>query len=234
MGKQGRRKQRQKRKQQGGTGNSKQQAKDPVNPASAVHQLRHADAKTRHAALVALQATVLHPSSKQVSLSVLQAIREQVMDNNLECASAAAECLAQYLSFACHYPEQTASWTLVFMGRLDTCHRQIQQKTNLKQWYALAAPCLRALCKLIEVNELALNQLNLQKQTFLTTIFGLLQDTIEFEGNNDDRITGWVCDTGIYAARMLHSALDDNDEMASIINISSQNDKLTYYSVSKI
>jgi hypothetical protein len=220
MGKQGRRKQRQMRKQE-----NKQAEQNGVNPASAVHQLRHPEPKIRHAALVALQATVLHaPKTKPISLIVMQAVREQAMDSNLECASAAAECLAQYLSLDQTNNNEsalsaTASWTLVLMGRLEQCLQGIQSKKTVKQWYALAAPCLRALCKLIETNELALEQLmNAQTLTFLSTLFGLLQEVTKFEATLDDRLTVWVEDTATYAARTLHSSLDENPEMAQRIN----------------
>lgn len=227
MGKQGRRQQRQRKKEQAAT-------KSPTNSASAIHQLRHANPKTRHGALVALQANFLHSDNKQqISVSVLQAVREQVMDNNLECASAAAGCLAQYLSFASSrcsnsYPQQTASWTLVLMGRLDQCHANIKtakeqgKQQLMKQWYALAAPCLRALCKLIESNELALDQINLQKQTFLMTLFALLQDAVDSASGlmeqSDTRVAEWVQETATYAARAIHSSIDDNDDMVHILN----------------
>ena len=235
MGKQGRRKQRQKRKQQALL--NKNSDRPSVNPSSAIHQLRHADPKIRHAALVAMQATVLdHASKRAVSLPVLEAIREQVMDQNLECASAAAECLAQYFSLgSCRYPEATASWTLVLLNRLEYCHQTIRQHQqqqsmnnnnnhSLKQCYALASPCARTLCKLVEMNELALDRLNSQTQAFLTTTIGLLQDTVNFDDRkqqegDDGRVNEWIQQTAAFAARTLHSALDDNEQIIKTIEI---------------
>eukprot|EP00934_Nitzschia_sp_Nitz4_P002357 Nitzschia sp. Nitz4//scaffold129_size63868//47726//49588//NITZ4_006203-RA/size63868-processed-gene-0.62-mRNA-1//1//CDS//3329534917//2357//frame0 len=226
MGKQGKRKQRQKRKQKqpipDGTADA---AAQPLNPSSAIHQLRHADSHVRLNALVALQATLLRPSgSKRININVMQAVREQVMDANLECASSAADCLAQYLSLP-NLQElasaTTAGWVLVFITRLNQCLQAIQGKSQnnnkLKQWYAVAAPSLRALAKLIETNPLALDQLNTQIDTFLATVLGLLQSVATFQlpaGTTDKRFSEWVQETGIYATRCLHSSLDDNEDVA--------------------
>lgn len=216
MGKSSRRNRRQKQKENG------KGAGEPRNPSSAVNQLRHPDPKIRHGALVALQANFLHDHSKSVNLQVLQAVREQVMDNNMDCASAAAECLAQYVSYADGdtHKDVMASWTLVLIGRLDKCFQALQStpSNNSKQWYALAAPCLRALCKLIEMNELALEQMNAQRQTFLSTVFGLLECSANHEPTLDPRHTEWVEETGAYAARCIHSSIEDNMEMVNIIN----------------
>ena len=107
MGKQGRKKQRQKRKQQlrddpiSTVANDANDAGAIVNPHSAVQKLRNPDPKIRHSALVALQASVisqLNCSSRPINIKVLQAVREQVTSNDLECSAVAADCLAQYLS----------------------------------------------------------------------------------------------------------------------------------------
>jgi hypothetical protein len=235
MGKQGRKKQRQNRKQQEQRQHTNESSDDPsslpaVNPSSAVHQLRHADPKIRQNALIALQATVLHNSSKRVSVAVLQAVREQVMDANLECASAAAECLAQYLSYTPNIEHQavtTASWTPVLIARLDQCLKAIQSKEDkkLKLWYALAAPCTQALCKLVEVNERALEQImnsTTQADSFLSTILGILHVVTTFEKTTDTRWNGWVEEAAAYAARTLHSSLDENPDLVERIN-STQN-----------
>ena len=196
MGKAGRRKKnRQKRKQQLNA--------DPIstttsgidgtlatisNPTSAVQRLRHPDPKIRHASLVALQASVLSQlhcnAGKPISKKVLQAVREQVTSNDLECAAVAAECLAQYLAGVTHsqkteaQKQTTASWALVLLGKLNECRaalleqQQQSQEVNSKglsknqrkkaekirkRWYAIAAPCFVALCHLIEDNGHALD-----------------------------------------------------------------------------
>jgi hypothetical protein len=221
MGKQGRRKQRQKRKQE------EYRADDPtsqpsVNPSSAVHQLRHADPKIRQTALIALQANIIHQeSSKLVSVVVLQAIREQVMDPNFDCASAAAECLALYLSYITNIEHQavtTASWTPVLIMRMDQCLKAIQNDNKKwKQWYAVAAPCMKTLCKLVESNERALEYImssTSHMDTFLTTILGFLLVITKFERTTDIRFNEWVEEAAVYAARALHSSLDDNSDLA--------------------
>ena len=173
-----------------------------VNPHSAVHQLRNPDPKVRHAALVALQASVLSQltsSSKPIALPVLQAVREQVSNPDLECSAVAAECLAHYLSMTSAHTEtdtrkeMTASWALILLGRLQECRTALvgfvtadrttaslsknqhkKRDTQRKQWYAIAAPCFQALCSLIEENGYALDRINLQKKTFVEVIFGML------------------------------------------------------------
>eukprot|EP00536_Pseudo-nitzschia_multiseries_P005476 jgi/Psemu1/254525/estExt_Genewise1Plus.C_1020049 len=289
MGKAGKRKKnRQKRKDQHaplhGSGDSGSLSSVISNPQSAVHRLRHTDPKTRHEALVALQASVLSQircggGSRQVSLKVLQAVREQVTSNDLECSAVAADCLAQYLSAISSFgdsdmqtdqhKQMTASWALVLLGRLNDCRKALveQQRTQSpkkisenqrkkaekikKQWYAVSAPCFIALCQLIEKNGHALNQINLQKKTFVEVVFGLLLLGIHTSAEGASSSNGQASMTGkdmtmrddseekgtgvkvsarhdtifeelkktteLYAARSLHSALDDNWELAEVL-----------------
>ncbi|OEU13179.1 hypothetical protein FRACYDRAFT_243079 [Fragilariopsis cylindrus CCMP1102] len=290
MGKQGRKKQRQKRKQQlrddpiSTVANDANDAGAIVNPHSAVQKLRNPDPKIRHSALVALQASVisqLNCSSRPINIKVLQAVREQVTSNDLECSAVAADCLAQYLSVTStmnskkvgstdeqqqQHKETTASWALVLLGRLDDCRKalllispgeqgsssallpqsknQIKKREKIrKQWYAVSAPCFRALCSLIEDNGPALDRINLQKKTFVEVIFGMLSlevvvvqtttttaemmtdnvaTTTEEEDQqrtaNSDAIAKELWElTSLYAARCLHSALDDNYELAEVL-----------------
>ena len=238
MGKQGRKKQRQQRRQHPQPiENDPSSQPSAVNPSSAVHQLRHADPKIRQTALVALQANIIHNdsshSNKLISVAVLQAIREQVMDANFECASAAAECLALYLSYSgtstTNVEHQqavtTASWTPVLMARLDQCLKAIQNDTKKwKLWYAVAAPCLKTLCKLVESNERALEYITssrVQMDSFVTTILGFLHMITKFERTSDLRFNEWVEEAAIYAARTLHSSLDENPDLAERIHASS-------------
>lgn len=187
-----------------------------------LQRLRHADARTRHAALAALATTVLDPESlgkRQVKLDLLQAIRERVMDDDLECAQAAAGCLANYISYGQqeNHMEVTASWTVVLMQRLKTCAEQLKnQPTN--RWLALTMQCLHALCSLIETNIHALERLT--KNNSIPTILSLIQyGTIELERNQSvaspspPRDASLLENMVIYAARTLHSALDDNHEL---------------------
>ncbi len=287
MGKAGRRKKnRQKRKQQlngdpiHATGDSDTSSNIIVNPQSAVQRLRHADPKVRHASLVALQASVLSQarcaSHKPVSMKVLQAVREQVTSNDLECSAVASDCLAQYLiSISSHKKNANnsdqqkqimASWALVLLGRLDDCRKALEQQRQeqqssketksknqqkkaektKKRWYAVAAPCFIALCQLIEDNGHALDQINLQKKTFVHVVFGMLSlecDKKAMEAAADDMAMKDAIDedaagqqdaifaklretTALYSARCLHSALDDNLELAEALDGGEQNQQI--------
>jgi hypothetical protein len=258
-------------------------ASSSTNPQSAVQRLRHADPKVRHEALVALQASVLSQlhcaSHKPVSMKVLQAVREQVTSNDLECSAVAADCLAQYLTaissnnkknYASNNSDQqkqiTASWALVLLGRLDDCRKALaeqqqsskgkgklsknQQKKaekTKKQWYAVSAPCFIALCQLIEDNGHALDRINLQKKTFVEVVMGMLilecqspkvvvpsssdetamEDAGEDASTPHDAIFAELRDiTALYAARCLHSALDDNQELAGALDSGGDQDNL--------
>jgi hypothetical protein len=242
MGKQNRRKQRNRSSPKAGTSNDDKSDDKAKNPASIMLRLRHVDPKIRHASLVALQTTLLHPTNKRVNIHVIQAVREQVMDSNLECASAAAECLVHYLNIVSDNDNDdnkanssdehnliTASWTLILIGRLENCHQGIQENKSksIKQWYALAAPCLQALCKLIETNELALERMNTKKDMFLSTLFALLGDVQSFQATTDEKLTNFVLDTAIFTARTLHSSLDENDDMVGILDATTNSDMWT-------
>jgi hypothetical protein len=237
MGKQNRRKQRNRSNTKDGTSNDEDKSDDKAkNPASIMLRLRHVDPKIRHASMVALQTTLLHPTNKRVNIQVIQAVREHVMDSNLECASAAAECLVLYLNIASDNNNSnehnliTASWTLILIGRLENCHQGIQdnKSKSIRQWYALAVPCLQALFKLIETNELALERMNTKKDTFLSTLFALLGDVQSFQATTaDEKLKNYVMDTAIFTARTLHSSLDENDEMVGILDATTNSDMWT-------
>jgi hypothetical protein len=210
-------------------------------------------------------------------MKVLQAVREQVTSNDLECSAVAADCLAQYLEALSsnkrgarnntdQQKQTTASWAMVLLGRLDDCRKalqlqqqQQQQQSSIgklsknqqkkaektkKQWYAVAAPCFIALCQLIEDNGYALDQINRQKKTFVEVVFGILSlgcdrqpfppkvatgddTTMNDAGsgeavalqNSHDAVFAKLRDTtALYSARCLHSALDDNWELAEALD----------------
>jgi dephospho-CoA kinase len=101
MGKQSKRKNKSKNKQAASA-----EGGSDAKALTLLQRLRHSDPRTRHAALAALSTTVLDAesltkaaqSNKKVPVDLLQAIRERVMDKDLECAQAAAGCLANYIS----------------------------------------------------------------------------------------------------------------------------------------
>jgi len=276
------------------------------NPHSALLKLRHADPKTRHAALVALQASVLDrigcddPRRRRISMKVLQAVREQVVSNDLECSAVAAECLASYLSSSSSLShddddtattsgetpkeieqrkQTTASWALVFLGRLEACRKALEERKRelelrrtddekntkktkrlsknqrkkaaaiRKRWYAVAAPCFRALCRLIETNGPALDRIRGEgaAASFVDVVLGMLslecrsssseEEEDDGDGDDDAEMGDAAAAAGeqqqqqqhdaifaelrgtaaMYAARCLHSALDDNPDLASVL-----------------
>jgi len=152
------------------------------NPSTLLAKIRHSDARTRHAALTALSATLLDPQSLQkqqtkhraIQTELLQAVRERIMDTDLECAQAAAGCVANFCNFnqQRNKDEITAGWTVVLVGRLHQCRDALlamsddtkttsksSSSSSPKQWWAVTSQCLHALCALVESNPDALDRL---------------------------------------------------------------------------
>ena len=193
-----------------------------------LQRLRHSDSRTRHAALAALSSTLLDPADLQekkraIDSNLLQGIRERVMDSDLDCAVAAAACLANYLLFSDTSNikhEMTAGWTVVLVQRLQECLKNLANSSLLKQrkhWIVLTINCLHALCGVIETNPQALDRIIKQNPTNI--ILGLLDhgaselETINSNASNDTSLKEKMQDLTIYASRCLHSALDDNDSL---------------------
>jgi len=191
-------------------------------------QLRHANPDTRHAALAALMNTIMDPdrmSSKvKIHVDLLQAIRERVMDKDLECAQLAANCLSNYLR-GCEEQDwdTTSSWTVVFLQRLQECVEEIigmeQKETTLKRqkrWWALTMQCLSALCNLVEMNHKALTHFGTENAiNILLSVLNVGARRLE-KSKNDlsaDTITFFNEKSLTFAAQTLHSALDDNTEL---------------------
>lgn len=208
-------------------GSGKQSPKQPqqevdTRGSTLLQRLRHADARTRHAGLAALATTILDPESlgkRKVKLDLLQAIRERVMDDDLECAQAAAGCLANYISYGQHdnHFEETASWTVVLVQRLNACAQMLKDQPT-KRWWALTMQCLHALCSLIETNPQALDRLTADNA--IPVILRLLEHgATELEQSRSiasaapDQNMFLQENVAIYAARTLHSALDDNHDL---------------------
>jgi hypothetical protein len=202
------------------------------SPSTLLQKLRHSDSQTRHAALIALTCTLLHPeqlscnnnnnnkSKRVVSSDILNAVRELVLSNDLECAHAAAMCCVNFLQFGHRHDKDslTAGWTLVFSQRLATCQEALSTLgTTAKQWLALTVQCLMALCALVETNPLALDYIILDSNTTVDNCAMLislakfaketLQTTTTTRTNDQDE---YIRDIAVYALRILHSTLDDN------------------------
>ena len=199
---------------------------DSISSSTLVQRIRHAEPRTRHAALAALNATLLDPEelkkqkARVISPQLLQAIRERVMDNDLECSQAAAGGLANYLSFSRHRKDGiTSGWTVVFMERLRQCRLALStgEKKNRKQWLALTIQCQHALCALIETTLERVPDL-------VDTMMGLLSigrldlDARATVAAAVDEELEHVQDMTIYATRTLHSALDDNMQLLRLVS----------------
>jgi hypothetical protein len=177
---------RQQRRQQQQT--QAESTKEPLNPSSVIPRLRHPDSKIRHATLITLQQLFTNGSkkNKSINLSVLQGIREQLVDNDLECSYVASQCLVLYLQQQqapwesredqqqqqqdTKRTEAVASWTPIVLSRLQQCYEAVvpqsqpqpqPQQSNqhfVKQWMALSSTCSQLLCLLIETNPVALER----------------------------------------------------------------------------
>jgi hypothetical protein len=164
--------------------------KEPLNPSSVIPRLRHPDSKIRHATLITLQQLFTNGSkkNKSINLSVLQGIREQLVDNDLECSYVASQCLVLYLQQQqipgearedqqqqqqdTKKTEAVASWTPIVLSRLQQCYEAVvpqsqsqpqpqPQQSNqhfVKQWMALSSTCSQLLCLLIETNPVVLER----------------------------------------------------------------------------
>ena len=198
------------------------------NPNSAISRIRHPDHKIRHEALVALQSALLIQSGKTVNMQVIQAVREQVADPNLDCSIAAVQCLESYLISLPEQEEQrnerrdetTATWVRILMDRLSKCMLAIEEGRDVKLWYAVAVPCLRLFCRLCETNEHALSQVNMKKVDFASMMSNFMYIySQKFSGTDvDANIKKNAEDAAILSARIMHSAVDDNPELAAVLD----------------
>ena len=157
------------------------------------------------------------------------------MDDDLECAQAAAGCLANYVSFATRQDKDalTAGWTLVFLQRLKQCLLHLREAANpnatRKQWLALTVQCQHALWALVELNPDALDRVSCDQPTtvdFLSTMLELLhmgQQYLDSTSTVCDNERKYVQDVTMYTARTLHSALDDDvDLLRAWLDVNSQ------------
>jgi hypothetical protein len=226
----------QRRKQKRGSkGSSSSNSRTPnssgqeYNPNSAISRIRHPDHKIRYEALVALQSALLIHSGKSVNMQVLQAVREQILDPNFDCQIAAVQCLENYLISLPEAEESyknerrdemTSSWLLILIERLKKCMEAIEEGRDAKLWFAVCVPCLRLFCRLCEANEKALEQVNLKKMDFAILMPSFINIYAEkFSGAAvDGSIKKNAEDAAVLAARCMHSAVDDNPELAAVLD----------------
>jgi len=123
----------------------KSNSQDPA----VLQRIRHADPRTRHAALAAVANSLLDVSSlklpPQVTAPLLQAIRERLLDADLDVCQVAAGCLANCVTILAAETDSTtkgsmapptilkrleeletlsAGWIIVLVGRLQQCYAQ--------------------------------------------------------------------------------------------------------------
>lgn len=200
-----------------------------------LQRLRHADAKTRQAALAALLHTRFHPdtlntssgsgkppsSSLSSSTELLQAVRDQVCNSDLHCSIAATSCLGNYLAFS-SVEEDTASagWLIIFLIRLQECLGQIKtlDGTLLLLWLELTEKCTYCLVHLLENNPAALDRLMTAPQQQLhgaeslhTTLTQLLQRS-QLHHVNQTPLSHQIQGTGSVAAAV---ASNSNNNVTS-------------------
>ena len=166
---------------------------DEATPSSSsssalLQRIRHSDPRTRHAALAAVANTLLDTSTSssrgvhpKVTPTLLAAIRERVMDADLDVCQVAAGCLANYVTIAAaaaatadsrkqqELQALSSGWTILLVGRLQQCYERVvvvaaegnhpQPPKHQKQWLAVAVQCWRTLCVLVETNPAAVGRL---------------------------------------------------------------------------
>lgn len=212
-----------------------------------LQRIRHSDPRTRHAALAAVSTTLLDTSCIRVHPKItpllLQAIRERVMDSDLDVSQVAAGCLSNYLIIATSgknagksdIQNMSAGWTVLVLGRLKHCHdsavnlmlpdMNAKARRELKQWLFLAKQCLHLLCTLIESNAETIARLTSDfdrttRQNFHQTLLEWLQVgqawLVEYSSKTkqeEDEECLYLQKIVILAARSLHSAWDDNADL---------------------
>lgn len=145
MGKQGRRKQRNNRRDKDYGRNQQTETDGSSLSSSAVRQLRHPDVKVRMSGLVAVQTQTQIMTSTasrsggggSINWNVLHAVRELVgNESDLECAALAAEILGGYLqqqqqdkspNAKSKFRETTAGWAIVLLGRLEQARKSLEE-----------------------------------------------------------------------------------------------------------
>jgi hypothetical protein len=159
---------------------------------------------------------------------MLNAIRELILHENLECAHAAATCCINFLQCGVKRDknELTAGQTLILSQRLLQCQEAPSASHNnvpeRKQWLAVTTQCLTALCVLVERNPLALPYTQKDENAIhlvplLLALVNFAKETFEAASANNtshsEEQDEYMQDISIYSLRILHSALDDNMEM---------------------
>ena len=140
MGKQSRKKNRQKGKKKAALGkNDSTEASENIKSdgpnSSMISRLRHGDARLRHGSLAALSSTLFSPESLssrknqkgkksgRITLDLLQVLAERIMDNDMPCAMCASGCISNYVLFSAQEEETGKSTgsllSPILLGRIN-------------------------------------------------------------------------------------------------------------------
>ena len=139
MGKQSRKKNRQKGKKNSVLGkNNSAEASENVSDgpnSSIITRLRHGDARLRHGSLAALSSTLFSPESLssrksqkgkksgRITLDLLQVLAERIMDDDMPCAMCASGCISNYVLFSAQEEEAGKSTgsvlSPILLGRIN-------------------------------------------------------------------------------------------------------------------
>jgi hypothetical protein len=189
----------------------KQQQQQPA----LLQRLRHSDPRTRDAALAGiLHGNILNTVAGDTNL--LNAVREQLMNPDIECAVTAAGCLVNYLqrennknNDSMDHNALTAGWIVICIGRL----LQLQMNHQLEFTERL----LEIIGTLLEENALASQRLVNHEQLrrdFQTVVSSCLvlttTTTAPTATKNDHQPQQQLARILSLAARCLHSSWDDN------------------------
>jgi hypothetical protein len=191
-----------------------------------LQRLRHADAKTRQAALAALLHTRFHPDSlsskSSHSKELLQAVRDQVvLSDDLHCSIAAASCLGNYLAFSNGGGDDaaTAGWLVIFITQLQEFLKHQDARPTELLWLTLTEKCTYALVYLLENNPAATDRLLAPQQTHGAECLRILTQLLQHSHQALQSTTACTTSTletwqtiQTLAARCLHSVWDDNAE----------------------
>ena len=208
---------------------AKAQEEKPVEGGPAILQkIRHADPQTRLAALTAILHH--HPASSPAfrDMALWQAIREQVMDRNLDVATTAVACLEEFVQKhgrnaaddSSSVDLTTAGWYLILLGRLQESYTQLSSendKTNEKhdqKWFSLLLACLSSMTALVQENPVVSERLSrtpsLRNDTF-TALSQCLSFTVSQKSRGESTLP--FVDLQENAAGLWHSIFEDNPDV---------------------
>jgi len=137
MGKQTKRKQRNKNKQSGGSPIPQQPDASTSNASGSTHvinRIRHGDIRIRHGALTGLSTTIFSPESlssngrENVKYELLKAVAERIMDPDMPTAMCSAGCISNYALFGtqqAEYPKVGIMVLPITLARLKVTLDQV-------------------------------------------------------------------------------------------------------------